>query len=119
MSNDRQLVDGSPVPADNSHATINPRTGMQQDYVVLTPEERAKGFVKPVRLEYKHLKCGVVTKMSLSIAETYARNPRFYNGTFCVGCRTHFPLPEFTWEPDGESMDPSMHEAVRAARGDK
>lgn len=118
MSSDRQLVDGSPVPADNSHATINPKTGMQRDYVVLTQEERAKGFVKPLRLKYKH-KCGVVTKMALSIAETYARNPRFYNGTFCVGCHTHFPLPEFTWEPDGESMDPAMQEASLGTRSDK
>ena len=30
--------------------------------------------------------------MGLAIAETYARDPTFYGGTFCVGCGQHFPL---------------------------
>jgi hypothetical protein len=66
--------------------------GMQECYLILPPEERAKGFVRPVRQDYVHLKCGVVTHMALAIAETYARNPAFYGGTYCVGCRTHFDL---------------------------
>lgn len=107
--NNRQLVDGRPVPGDNSHTELKPN-GQQRDYVVLTPEERAKGFVKPVRHSYVHIKCGVETRMSTSIAETYARDPHFYSGTFCVGCRAHFPLKEFTWDPDGESMDPALQE---------
>jgi hypothetical protein len=111
---DRILVSGQPVPADHSHTAINPATGMQRDYVVLSPEERAKGFVKPVRRSYVHTKgkCGgVETTMGISIAETYARNPRFYSGTFCVSCRAHFPLNEFNWDPDGEPMDPDLQEA--------
>ncbi len=93
------LADGSPVTKD--HREINPATGLQKDYVVLSADERAKGFVRPVRREYRHLKCGVVTKMAQSIAETYAREPGFYSGTFCVGCRTHFPVGEageFVWD---------------------
>jgi len=96
------LVDGSPVTPD--HRVIDPLTGMQKDYVVLCPEERAKGFVRPVRRSYKHIKCGTITTMSLPLAETYARDPKFYSETFCCGCRTHFPLIEFTWEPDGEIL---------------
>ena len=121
--NERQLADGSPVPADNSHREIQPN-GQQRDYVVLSPEERAKGFVKPVRDSYVHafpsetdrkIGCGVETRMGASIAETFARDPRLYTGTFCVGCGTHFPLKEFIWdgggELHGEPMDPDLQEA--------
>lgn len=93
------LTDGSPVTPD--HREIDPRTGMQKAYVVLSAEERAKGFVEPVRRSYVHAKCGVVTTMGQSLAETYARQPEFYSGTFCCGCGTHFPVGEdgdFVWE---------------------
>ena len=105
--NERTLLSGQPVPADYSHTEINPSTGMQRDYVVLSAEERAKGFVKPVRRSYVHQPCGTVTTMGRSLAETYARDPRFYSGTFCVGCRAHFALDEFEWE-DGEPMKPDL-----------
>jgi hypothetical protein len=36
-------------------ATIDSVTGMQKDYLVLSEEERAKGFVRPVRTQYRHL----------------------------------------------------------------
>ena len=55
------LTDGSPVTPD--HREINPKTGMQKGYVVLSDDERVKGFVRPVRRSYRHLKCGVVTTM--------------------------------------------------------
>lgn len=140
------LVDGRPVTPD--HKEINPLTGQQKDYVVLSAEERAKGYVRPVRTSYIHIGppgpanlqpltdeqkarlspgeeyagfevygperapgvgrywkqkeldnkgCGQVTRMSRPIAETYARDPHFYSGTFCVGCGTHLPLEEFVW----------------------
>ncbi len=147
------LTDGSPVTPD--HRDIDPRTGQQKGYAVLSEEERAKGFVRPVRRSYQHVGrpparnlrdltdderarygqygyvkfeiygpdrspqtgrfwtqaeldrvggCGVVTTMAQSIAETYARDPRFYGGTFCAGCRAHFPIGpegEFIWVDDG------------------
>ena len=74
--------------------------GQQKAYVVLTEEERAKGFVRPVRRSYIHSKCGVETTMNQSIAETYARDPAFYGATFCTACRNHFPVGlagEFVW----------------------
>lgn len=86
------------------HREINPATGMQKGYIVLSPEERAKGFVRPVRRSYVHTPCGVRTVMALDLAETYARDPDFYNGTFCVGCRTHFPLEEFVWDGTNERL---------------
>lgn len=78
--------------------------GQQKDYVVLTPEERAKGFVRPVRTTYRHLKCGTTTTMGIAIAETYARCPNFYSGTFCCACGVHRALEEFVWEGTGEKV---------------
>ena len=92
------LTDGS---APSPGYTEIKEDGQQVDYLVLCPEERAKGFVRPVRQSYIHTKCGTVTKMGLALAETYARDPRFYGGTFCCSCGTHFPVAEFTWEADG------------------
>jgi hypothetical protein len=139
--------------------TLGP-DGQQKTYLVLSDEERAKGFVRPVRRSYRHVGiagpanplrdltdkerelyetefakfepyppgyrgsatgrywtqteldkvgkgCGTVTIMGQAIAETYAREPRFYGGTFCVGCATHLPVGtdgEFVWEPDGSRV---------------
>lgn len=96
------LSDGTQVfPA---HREIKPETGMQQGYVVLADEERAKGYVRPVRRSYVHKTCGVKTTMAQTIAETYARDPKFYSGTFCCGCRTHLPLDQFVWDGTNEQV---------------
>ncbi len=78
--------------------------GQQETYLVLSDEERAKGYVRPLRRSYRHLKCGVVTTMGLVIAETYARDPKFYSGTFCAGCHFHFPVGEFEWDGTSEKV---------------
>lgn len=80
--------------------TIDPATGMQGSHTVLKEEERAKGFIRPVREEYKHEKCGTTTRMGRSIAETYAREPTFYGSTFCMQCGTYGRVGEqgeFVW----------------------
>ncbi len=87
-------------------APLDPRTGMHEDYWVLSEEERLKGFVRPVRTQYEHLTCGTLTRMGQAIAETYARDPKFYDATFCVACRGHFPVGEdgqFVWD-DGSKV---------------
>ena len=145
------LFDGSPVTPD--HKEIDPKTGQQKGYVVLSEEERAKGYVRPVRRHYIHVGppgphyplrdttdeektrstsdpspvkfeeypegdpvlgrfwtqeqldkvgkgCGVETVMGHALSETYARDPSFYGGTFCVRCKKHFPvgrIGEFVW----------------------
>lgn len=69
-------------------------------YLVLSDEERAKGFVRPVRESYRHEVCGAVTSMGRAIAETYARDPKFYGTTYCAQCRMHRPVGErgeFVW----------------------
>jgi len=75
-------------------------------YLVLSNEERAKGFVRPYRDSYVHDACGTVTTMGRAIAETYARQPNFYGATYCWHCRKHLPLSEFRWrEQDGTFSD--------------
>lgn len=86
-------------------------------YLVLSDEERAKGYIRPVRETYVHLRmangsdlprvlidmkdtvgCGAATRMSSTIAETYARDPSFYSHTYCVRCSRHLPVSHFSWE---------------------
>ena len=76
--------------------------GQQEKYLVLSDEEKAKGFIRPVRKSYIHNTCGVETTMGLSLAETYARDPKFYSGTFCIKCKSHFPVSEFVWSSTGD-----------------
>lgn len=84
-------ADDSPVP--------------QQDvYLVLSEEERKKGFVRPFRNKYIHNNCGVETVMGQALSETYARDPKFYGATYCVGCQMHRPISEFVWSADGETV---------------
>lgn len=145
----RTLTDGSPITED--HRELKPN-GQQKAYVVLSEEERAKGFKRPVRRSYVHvgippptfplqdlaedqkrfadeyvkfepypegyrgnatgrywtqaqidkinIGCGGTTRMGDALAETYARDPSFYSGTFCCDCGTHFPVGErgeFVW----------------------
>ncbi|MGZ8286108.1 MAG: hypothetical protein ACXW27_08950 [Allosphingosinicella sp.] len=100
------LSDGTQVyPEHRNIIPTGPLQGQQEGYVVLAEEERAKGFIRPVRRSYRHLKCGTVTTMGQALAETYARDPFFYSGTFCCGCRTHFPTGadgEFVWDGTDE-----------------
>ena len=81
--------------------------GQQETYLVLSDDERAKGFVRPVRRAYVHAKCGAVTTMGQAIAETYARDPAFYGSTFCARCSGHFLVGaegDFTWDGTGEKL---------------
>lgn len=73
-------------------------------YLILSDEERAKGFVRPVRKSYIHTKCGVVTTMDLPLAETYARDPKFYGATYCCGCQKHLAVDEFLWDGTNEKV---------------
>jgi hypothetical protein len=109
------LTNGQPVPEDRSHTKLKP-DGQQESYVVLTEAERAKGFVRPVRTSYRHVGspgpnvskgCGSLTSMGQALAETYARDPKFYSGTFCANCGKHFPVGEngeFVWAGTNERV---------------
>lgn len=148
------------------------KTGQHGIYLVLSEEERSKGFIRPVRTSYIHIGkkletegtlhslekelenhsdfakefytkengyagflkypkskepvtgrfiktseyndilnkkqhsggCGTITKMRLALAETYARDPKFYGATFCVGCNKHLPVDEFVWDGTNEIL---------------
>jgi len=90
------------IPDGPAPEPINPETGQHGAYWVLTEEERTKGHVRPVRCSYIHTKCGAKTTMRQDIAETYARDPKFYGATFCTACKGHFPVAEFTWDGTDE-----------------
>ena len=99
------LTDGFPVTED--HREIDPKTGQQKGYVVLSQEERGKGVVRPFRNAYVHDACGVETRMGFALSETYARDPYFYSGTFCAGCKAHFPVGQagqFRWSADNQRV---------------
>lgn len=91
-------VDDKPVP-------------QAETYLVLSEEERAKGFVRPYRDTYVHDQCPVpgivpghaITTMGRALSETYARDPKFYGSTYCVHCCMHRPVSEFHWT-DGEQV---------------
>jgi hypothetical protein len=132
-------ADESPVPQN-------------EKYLVLSEDERSKGFVRPVRRAYRHVGeqpkyplrdltdeereryaqfnyvrfeaypasdepvngrywtqaqldkkgCGTVTTMGDALAETYAREPKFYGSTYCVTCQMHRPVGEFVWDGTDE-----------------
>lgn len=84
-------IDDHPVPQNKT-------------YLILSDEERAKGFIRPVRESYLHKACGTVTKMGLAIAETYARDPKFYGATYCCHCQKHLSVDEFVWEGTDETV---------------
>lgn len=156
VNRDARDVVGKAV-AHGEPDTTTDESGQQAGYVVLSAEERAKGFVRPVRKSYIHVGrkicgkepetlvvaglsedyvawlctgklehegpcsshkavtahelktfkktgtltgCNYVTSMGRELAETYARDPSFYNGTFCSHCKMHFPVGadgEFEW----------------------
>lgn len=86
-----------------SHGADTTPTPQAETYLILSDEERAKGFVRPVRRSYIHAKgCGAHTTMGIALCETYARDPKFYGATYCVGCMMHRPVDEFVWAEDGE-----------------
>jgi hypothetical protein len=99
-------VETPPPPVDRSATELSGGGPITPEHLELKPNGQQKGyFVRPVRDAYRHEKCGQITTMSKDLAETYARDPHFYSGTFCSTCRSHFPVGEtgeFTWyEMDG------------------
>lgn len=145
------------------------KTGQHEIYLVLSEEERQKGFVRPVRDTYIHIGkklryagidkmldkeeqdemkrkypskepyiavlgindsqgkhlggsyvtqkefdawksgkliggCNTETRMGNALAETYARDPKFYGATFCCGYNKHLPVDEFVWKGTNQKV---------------
>lgn len=127
-----------------------------QVYLVLSEEERARGFVRPVRRGYVHVGppgpqfpvrdltsdetvrwpdylkfedyprghrgsasgrfwtqaqlaqvgkgCKSLTTMGQALAETWARDPKFYGATYCCHCSKHLAVEEFVWDGTTERL---------------
>lgn len=86
------------------HGVDTEPTAQHAAYLVLSKAERAAGFIRPVRRTYVHSTCGAATTMSQAIAETYARDPKFYGATYCVACRAHLSVSEFTWDGTDQTV---------------
>lgn len=96
-----------PDDPELTHGVDDQPGGQAPKYLVLSPEERAHGFVRPVRRSYVHTTCGSVTTMAQALAETYARSPSFYGATYCATCRMHRPVGcdgEFFWTGTDEKV---------------
>lgn len=115
----RGALTTDPLDPRLGHGVDTAPVQQHETYLVLSEDERRKGFVRPLRRSYVHVgiagteqsrgaskapgghACGVQTRMGLALCETYARQPDFYGATYCVGCSMHLPVDEFVWDPDG------------------
>lgn len=95
---------------DLGHGVNEEPVPMNKKYLVLSPEELAKGYVEPIRDTYTHLNCQRNTTMGPAIAATYARNPKFYGATYCVTCSMHRPLTEFVWRDTDQFVGETTEE---------
>lgn len=69
---------GTPVEEIRKQHAEQP-TGMHADYIVLTEEERKKGFVRPVRRSYKHVGiAGPEYPLRELTAEEHERYDKYY-----------------------------------------
>jgi hypothetical protein len=96
------MLTTNPKDKDLGHGVDSEKVKQNKTYLVLPKDELEKGFIRPIRDKYIHTKCGVETKMNMEIAKTYARNPKFYGSTYCVGCEKHLPVSEFKWSNSDE-----------------
>ena len=112
---DKATTDGNP-PADGHWDKPAPKPlkedGQHGAYWILPESERAKGFIRPVRRSYIHTVCGALTTMGQAIAETFARNPKYYSDTLCIKCGVHLPVDQFVWDGTGPAVitDPNNWE---------
>lgn len=104
MLEEPKLCTTSGEPVDIVRQNQTEEAGQYKSYIILCPDERAKGFVRPYRDSYRHQTCGSVTTMARSIAESFARDPKFYGAGFCVTCNKHFPNEQFVWAADGKAV---------------
>ncbi len=94
------------ITTDRNNPDLNTDEPGKQNkaYLVLSDEEISRGFIRPLRDSYVHKTCGVLTRMNGKIAETYARDPKFYSATWCMGCSRHLPVSEFIWDGTNETV---------------
>jgi len=96
---------GRPVDVVRSEQTE--KVGQHKDYIVLCPDERAKGFIRPVRQDYIHVGQSICAK-GIPHSEPSFEAPKLGgNRNICL-------LPfEHEGECDGPFMNVSQHEHAR------
>lgn len=102
--NDNKVTLSGNTPEDpnciGAPAPIDPQTGMHKDYWILSDEERAKGFIRPVRTKYIHVGRSVCGKLLIQRDNKRLGGPR----KICVLAPKHKGkcdvLQEVT-QPDG------------------
>ena len=76
------------------------------NYIGFIPNEDKDSPVTGRFIKQDDLKkgCGLVTTMGIALAETYARDPKFYGSTYCCHCQMHKQVNEFIWEGTNEKV---------------
>jgi len=74
-----------------------------EEYLERDDSDVLGSFWTQKRLDSVGKGCYTTTTMGRPLAETYARNPRFYGATYCVQCMMHRPVSEFIWK-DGSRL---------------
>ncbi len=94
--------------------------GQQSEYATLPPEAREPGTLDGVPSVYRHVKCGVATRMPEEIIRSYLKDPWLYSAgeTFCCGCGAHVPERECHWVETGQDLHAYM-EGLRSAGAEK
>lgn len=67
------------------------------DPVVLTEQELAAGFVRPLRLRVLHIFCGRPSAVMAGQAEDLAKDPASWSTCWCGVCGRRLPIEQFTW----------------------
>lgn len=95
-----KLCTTSGAPVADVRANQKNETGQHDGYIVLCPEERAKGFVRPYRDRYEHVGRSICGKLIASAGENILGGSRFicdephgHEGQ-CVGSHRVVSQPE-------------------------
>jgi hypothetical protein len=70
----------------------------------LTPEEKAAGFIRPMRTRVKHKFCGTTSILRTVDALDMARDPTSWSTCWCMVCGRRLPADQFEWFPGGEAV---------------
>jgi hypothetical protein len=95
-----------PVPTKSPAAASQPPQDAPPKAAprVLTPEEAAKGYVRPHRDAVTHQKCGIVSILRRDVAQAFAKTPTMLSRVRCTACRGDFDAKDFVWSGSKEAV---------------
>ena len=83
---------------DEGHGILPDARAQTLIHWQMSEDEKARGFVRPLRDSYVHRVCHHVNTMGQSMAETLAKKPTIFSTIYCIGCKAHRPVGEFLWD---------------------